>query len=186
MSFTITVIANPNTAPVITSLPDTAVTTGSDYAYTITATDADGDMLRFIGTDIPMWLNIQDNLNGTADLIGSPLEANIGSYSVTVGVSDGANITEQSFSISVSAPASSTKKSSEISVYPNPAVNYITVDNVEKANIRVYSITGKLIKEIPQANASQLIDFTDCAHGIYIMHITTEKETIIQKINIIK
>jgi len=123
----VTISENPDNAPVISSSPISVATAGSDYVYNITATDADGDYLYFIGSQIPSWLNIQDNLDGTAVLFGSPEEGNIGVHEVVIGVTDGKNITKQGFNIEVNPAA---KKMGEISVYPNPAVDKLIVDKL--------------------------------------------------------
>ncbi len=179
----ITISENPNTAPTISSSPVTTATTGADYAYTITATDADGDYLYFIGSEIPSWLNIQDNLDGTAILFGHAEEGNLGYHEVTVGVTDGNNTTKQSFVIEV-IPGN--KKLGEINVYPNPAVDKLIVDNAEKSNIRIYNLAGQMVKEVYNAETIQTIDMSDCALGVYIMHITTTEQTLTKKINIVK
>ena len=70
---TITVFVNVaplNDAPVITSSPVTT-TADQDYFYTITASDADGDMISFNSSSLPSWLNLQDNVDGTATLSGT-------------------------------------------------------------------------------------------------------------------
>jgi len=186
VSFTITVIANPNIAPALGATPDITIMTGTNFKYTVSATDADGDELRFIGTSIPNWLNIQDNMDGTADIIGEPDEANIGVYTVTVGVSDGVNSVEQSFVVTVNAASTGAKKSTEVMVYPNPSKQYITIDNAEKASIKIFSLSGKLLKEITNANIRQNIDVSGINPGIYLIKIKKENEIITQKINIVK
>jgi hypothetical protein len=52
----------------------------------LTATDVDGDSLTFTAMNLPMWLMLTDNGNGTGSLSGTP--ATIGSYDITVKVTD--------------------------------------------------------------------------------------------------
>ena len=62
-------VASVNDIPVITSTPMTA-TSEQSYSYTITASDADGDVLSFNATTLPSWLSLRDNDDGTATLSG--------------------------------------------------------------------------------------------------------------------
>ena len=65
-------MASVNDIPVITSTPITT-TADQSYFYTITASDADGDALSFNATTLPSWLNLRDNVDGTATLSGELL-----------------------------------------------------------------------------------------------------------------
>ena len=87
-----------NIAPVITS---TGVLTGTEneaYAYTLTATDADGDALTFSAVTIPSWATFN---TATGLLIGTPLAGDIGANAIELTVHDGIDIVSQSFSIEV-------------------------------------------------------------------------------------
>lgn len=76
-----------NSPPVISGAPSTAVTVGAQYAFTPTATDADGDSLTYSITNRPSWATFSAS-NGR--LAGTPTSSHIGSYSnVVIRVSDG-------------------------------------------------------------------------------------------------
>jgi len=96
-SFTITVAEPPNQAPVITSAPVTSVTLGDTYNYPVEASDPNGDDLTYsLATNPSTDMSIDENsgvINWTPTAIGS--------YEVTVEVSDGSESTTQSFTITV-------------------------------------------------------------------------------------
>jgi PKD repeat protein len=98
-TFAITVSRPPNQAPHITS---TAVTTGratAAYAYTVTATDPDGDPLTFALTTAPAGMSID---RATGAIAWTPTAGQIGSQAVAVRVTDGRGGTDtQSFTIAV-------------------------------------------------------------------------------------
>ena len=79
-----------NSAPAISttvSAPST-VTSGEYFAIGLTATDPDGDALSFSGIQMPTWLTLTDNGNGSATLSGEPLDSDAGVHAFTIEVSD--------------------------------------------------------------------------------------------------
>lgn len=101
------VSADPNRAPTISGSPASAVTVGSAYSFTPSASDADSDTLTYSIQNKPAWatFNIQ---NGK--LTGTPTASNVGTFSgITISVSDGSVSTSlAAFNIVVSAAVAST------------------------------------------------------------------------------
>jgi len=97
--FSVTVEAG-NRAPTISGTPATSVPAGQAYAFTPSATDADGDKLTFAVANLPSWASF-DSASGR--LSGTPAEAVAGEYvGITVSVSDGqASASLPAFSIVV-------------------------------------------------------------------------------------
>ncbi|MEO6186343.1 MAG: putative Ig domain-containing protein, partial [Steroidobacteraceae bacterium] len=87
LAFMITVNAVPNTAPVISGSPPASVTAGSAYAFTPSASDADGNALTFSVSGLPAWASFNTS-NGS--LTGTPGAQHVGSYSnIVIRVTDG-------------------------------------------------------------------------------------------------
>ncbi len=64
-----------NREPEFTSEPETTAAVGDEYIYEITATDPDPyDTLTIIAYEIPDWLTLTENGDGTATLSGTPVE----------------------------------------------------------------------------------------------------------------
>lgn len=85
-AFTIDVIAS-NSAPQISGSPATAVNVGQNYAFTPTASDADGDTLNFSIQNRPAWAQFD---TATGALTGTPAAGDAGSYAnIAISVSDG-------------------------------------------------------------------------------------------------
>jgi hypothetical protein len=99
-AFSITVNAQPNTAPVISGSPATSVNAGAAYSFRPTASDANGDPLTFSITNKPTWATFDA---ATGQLSGTPTTAQVGTYSnVVIAVSDGkASTALPAFSIAV-------------------------------------------------------------------------------------
>jgi len=88
-------VANVNDPPIFiapTPAEGSVVVVTQDVALTISlaATDVDaGDSLTITVPTVPAWLNLTDNGDGTATLIGTPVAANLGDHAVRVIVTDG-------------------------------------------------------------------------------------------------
>ncbi|MBS0377904.1 MAG: putative Ig domain-containing protein [Proteobacteria bacterium] len=95
--------SSSNTPPQISGTPAPTVIAGSAYAFTPTASDADGDTLTFSITNLPDWASFDST---TGAVSGTPPPASVGAYpNITISVSDGQATTSLSpFSIAVLAP----------------------------------------------------------------------------------
>ncbi|MBL8323327.1 MAG: tandem-95 repeat protein [Rubrivivax sp.] len=99
-SFTVTV-ASVNVAPQITSTPVTGATVGAAYAYRVTATDANGDVLSYSLTQAPAGMTIGAT---TGQIAWTPTAAQTGNHAVTARVADpGGLAATQSFTITVAS-----------------------------------------------------------------------------------
>ena len=72
------------------------------------------------------------------------------------------------------------------SVYPNPAMNTITVSNQENNSINAITISdinGRIVKNQAFDRISTIeMNVSDLSKGMYLMKITSENGTSIQKI----
>ncbi len=89
-----------NTAPTVTSIPDTVATEDLPYSSLITATDIDiGDILTFSAPlPLPTWLLFDE---GTQVLSGDPGNAEVGYHDVTLRITDGTATVDTTFTIRV-------------------------------------------------------------------------------------
>jgi hypothetical protein len=95
-----------NERPEITSMPNTAVPVGAEYAYEIRLADADqNDSTETLRTTVeiaPDWLALIPDEAGIPVLVGAPTFADVGEYSITLRVTDAKDaFTEQSFGLVV-------------------------------------------------------------------------------------
>ena len=99
-SFSIRASKRDNTSPVLSGAPASSVVIGSSYAFQPSASDADGDPLRFRIANCPAWASF-DTLSGR--LSGAPTATSVGTYSnIAISVTDGAKIVAlPAFSITV-------------------------------------------------------------------------------------
>jgi MBG domain (YGX type)/YDG domain/Secretion system C-terminal sorting domain len=65
-----------------------------------------------------------------------------------------------------------TAKAGEVSIYPNPASDYIIVNNLqEKMTIRIFNLLGKLVKTTI-VSGTEKISISDLSTGVYIIKIS--------------
>ena len=101
-AFAITVAASANTPPTISGAPSTTATVGTAYAFTPSASDANGDALTFNIINKPTWATFSAS---TGRLQGTPATVG-GSTNIIISVSDGqASTPLPAFAITVSAGA---------------------------------------------------------------------------------
>jgi Putative Ig domain len=94
-----------NSAPKISGTPPTTATVGVWYNFVATATDADGDPLKFSIVNKPGWLVFNTTSGRLSEI---PTSANVGTYSnIIIKVSDGhTTVSLPAFSITVKASTS--------------------------------------------------------------------------------
>ena len=109
-----------NSPPTIGGSPATTVEEGTNYSFTPSASDPEGDALTFDASGLPIWA-IFNAATGT--LSGTPGPANVGVHSnIVISVSDGeASATLPAFSITVNAAGVNTPP--QISGTPSGSVN---------------------------------------------------------------
>jgi len=98
--------ATSNSAPTISGTPATSVTVGSNYSFTPTASDANGDTLSFSISGKPSWATfntLTGALTGVASTVGT-----ISNIVITVTDANGASASLAAFSINVSSSTTNT------------------------------------------------------------------------------
>ncbi|HEY7639427.1 MAG TPA: putative Ig domain-containing protein [Steroidobacteraceae bacterium] len=121
----------PNSPPTISGTPATAGMVEQPYSFAPTASDADGDRLRFSISNRPSWTSFSTR---TGRLTGTPAVANVGAFkNIVISVNDGTtSVALPAFSIQVQdidnqaptisgSPATSATIGLEYSFTPNAA-----------------------------------------------------------------
>jgi len=120
-AFSIRGTSRNNTPPVISGSPPSSVAVGSSYAFQPTASDAQGDPLRFSIVSRPAWATFNA---ATGRLSGTPTAANVGTFAnITISVTDGSKkVSLAPFSITVSTTGGGTNQPPTISGTPPTSV----------------------------------------------------------------
>lgn len=180
--FVITVL-EANEAPEFTSVPVDTARVGVVYTYNVIATDADADVLSISLTDGPAWMTLTDNGDGTATVSGTPLVQGI--VSVTIMVTDGIDEVEQTWNLTVYPGVSvGTVTAARIGVYPNPAVDYVSIKGIENARVEICNIAGETVLTQNNVNRDSKIEVSQLASGSYVVKVSTIQGVSFMKINI--
>ncbi len=117
--FTITVeVSVPEL--LFTSIPVTTAQEGEHYSYDIEAT-LDGEpspSIEYYAINIPAWLTLTNQDNGTASLYGLPSEEHVGLHNIELKAVSGPSEATQNFTIQVKSAASGTQYTETFTLMP--------------------------------------------------------------------
>ena len=67
-----------------------------------------------------------------------------------------------------------------ISIYPNPAINYISIDNDENVkSIIIFNLVGRKIMTFENIQKNELYDVSTLSNGMYLVQVTDNSNKII-------
>ncbi|PQJ81788.1 T9SS type A sorting domain-containing protein [Polaribacter glomeratus] len=75
-----------------------------------------------------------------------------------------------------------TLNSLKFELYPNPTSGKITIEVLEKAELKIYSVLGKEIKRLYLNNGKNEINNLNLAKGIYLFKVVTKEKTSTKKV----
>lgn len=73
--------------------------------------------------------------------------------------------------ITLNSPEFLDTRLQQLKIYPNPVKDILTIQNTEKSTVKIYSITGSLLKTITTKTAVD-IDISSFKNGIYIIEVS--------------
>jgi RHS repeat-associated protein len=85
-------VTNVNEAPVFTSTLTGTATADVPYEYRITTADPENDARAITVAQLPAWMTLQDNGDGTANLSGTPSFTDAGLFTVNLSVTETATV----------------------------------------------------------------------------------------------
>lgn len=157
-----------NHTPEFTSEAITASAEGELYEYHITATDSDNDLLSITSENLPQWLTLTDNGDGTALLSGTPDQT--GSADVKLIVNDGELTATQNFTIDIAVGIDDIMMNN-ISIYPNPAKDNLIVKNANQTTLLMINAQGKIVYRTKVFNEQHIIPMDDFNPGLYLIKL---------------
>jgi hypothetical protein len=115
--------------------------------------------------------------------IFNPSIAGIGTHTIIYSVTQNGCTNSASQTIEVEACASINEQTFNFSVYPNPSNGMIVVKSNEVISVSIYSLDGrKIIDKQYITPQNQQIDCSNFAKGQYLMILSNENSSLIEKI----
>jgi len=90
-------------------------------------------------------------------------------------------VMENALTVTVVDAIADNNLSSTITVYPNPAVNYITVKGLEDANLQIVDLSGRVYQSLDNIKREQQVSVSGLSPGIYFVYLTKEKQHAVKK-----
>lgn len=122
-------LLNPSSPLIFESEPVTNAISGVAYRYNIKVVDADNKPISISAIELPSWMTLNDNGNGTATLSGTPLVS--GSFNVSLRASTSAATALQNFTVTVAQPPLA-----QLAVYFYDEMGY----SPNQTNVRMYVV----------------------------------------------
>ena len=66
-------------------------------------------------------------------------------------------------------------------MYPNPAENYITIESVKDAEVKIYSVNGQMLSQQNISEGINTIDISDLNAGMYFVSVNGTMVKIVKK-----
>src|SRR5690606_4198981 len=73
----------------------------------------------------------------------------------------------------------------DISLLPNPATDFLTIQNksnINLHNISIFNLTGKRVKDIKLSENTTHIDISDLSPGVYVVEVIGDTTSTTQKL----
>jgi hypothetical protein len=68
-----------------------------------------------------------------------------------------------------------------IKIYPDPAINDLTIETLQKSTIEILNIEGQIIRSVSLSETSITIDISDLAGGLYLVKVKNENGVAVKK-----
>ena len=182
-SETITVTINEvNQAPVLGGISNQVGAENSPLTFTASATDADlpANTLTF-SLDANAASNGMSINASTGVFSWTPTNAQAGTYSVEVLVSDGSLSDSETITITIEDVLGISERA--IEVYPNPTADYLYIRSTEVELVEIFDLNGA---KVIDTKATTEIDLSSLKVGTYILKLMDRSGSVLSTDRIIK
>jgi subtilisin family serine protease/photosystem II stability/assembly factor-like uncharacterized protein len=180
-SFRIFVSNPPATDPYFTSDPVTEIFSQYDYLYVAVAEDPNDLDVTISAQELPEWLTLTDNGDGTADLSGIAPEGT-GTYDIELVADNGTYTGTQTFTINVILNSVEDFGFGKISVYPNPATDKIVIENTPGADYEIIDIKGRILDKGIVKSYNHELNISELTNANLFLRLRYENSFAVLKI----
>lgn len=124
------------------------------------------------------WIEIDVPADGYVEVLLEDLEPDTYyEYGLTMMFADGIMMSSGPRAFQTAVYDAVSDHTTGVSIYPNPAADVVHVEGVDAVEVRVYNVTGQLLKTI---NGSNEITVGDLPEGVYLLHIKDSEGRVIE------
>ena len=169
-----------NKIPEWINLPNDTAFVGRSYFGIIRVFDVDMyDTVQISISDLPTWLKLFDNGDGTAKLIADTIpsvDAFLGKWEFTVHASDGHSEIDSTFNLFITFfTGTGQPELAGFMVFPNPAKDWVTIRTnpplTSKTTFRIYDLVGNLIRQDVINQQVTNYNLSDLNRGVYLFEL---------------
>ena len=180
-------ISQPTFSADITAkaLTVTVAANNKQYDNTTTATVGAASLSGVVGMNDVSINGTPSAFNFATPNVGTGITVTAtGNYTITGADAGNYSVSQPTFSADITSilGLDDTLLKSSISLYPNPVNNtlHIKTNNIKLEEGTLYNILGKTIKNVKLDH--KMIDFSGINSGVYLLKITTDKGTFVERI----
>lgn len=170
--------------PEFLTTPITEAKVGENYSYTFTVWDTDEDLMNVQIVGKPDWMTYTEEENSPGmlkgTLSGTPLAVN--QNLIRIEVTDGTHERVQQFTLNITNPNSIETVKEGLSIYPNPAIDFVTINGAYTGIVTLTDLAGKQVYEGENVDR---VPVGNLLAGVYILKVYTKNgvytTTVIKK-----
>jgi hypothetical protein len=180
-----------NKAPVWVEVPTDVAFVGYKYLIEIKVSDPDLlDTIKITSNNLPIWLSLTDNGNGTAYLTTDSIpriESLLGLYTFTLNATDGTVNIDKIVELTITIKTGIADLNlNSVKFYPNPTNGLLNVDFNSLpeigTTIQVFNQLGHSVMLIKADSQTNQLNLSNNPYGLYYIKITNEKASLTGKI----
>lgn len=184
--FTFTIEEHVNTAPTVANeiadMNDEIGFGSVKVNLTSVFTDADGDDLTYSVSVSGTSVTAEISASGDSVVISDEAD---GTSTITVEANDGngGTVTDE-FTFTVDATSVEDITADNYNIYPNPTSGLLVIElvDIDAAEISIYDMTGKVVKDQEVFGAETVVDMTGLSSGMYFVKIIAGESVAIEQI----
>lgn len=108
------------------------------------------------------------------------LESGVYNYAISAVYEDGESEKTNAVTVEITVSVNENKEVSFV-MYPNPVENYLTIESVKNAEVRIYSINGQMLSQQNINEGINTIDLTDLNAGMYFISVNDTMVKVVKK-----
>jgi hypothetical protein len=185
-------ILQVNKTPKWVQIPADSAFVGHEYSAAIGVADTDKlDTITIFSENLPDWLMLNDNGDGTAELKTDSVPRNenlIGTHTFVIKATDGTTTIETSITLTITVKTgiSDDVFLNDVKFYPNPTNGLVNVEFNSTpeigTTIHVFNQFGQIVKTKQASSQINQVKLSNNPIGLYYIKVASQNDSRVEKI----